>query len=78
MATVAKLILGEKPDIQVRSFKHTLSAEFIARVDPVELEEVLDAKARQEQVPSEATKMVWYDPAIDATVYSWRWWEVTI
>ncbi|QBZ73227.1 hypothetical protein SEA_THERESITA_38 [Microbacterium phage Theresita] len=75
---MAKLILGEKPDIQVKSFKHTLSAEFIARVDQVELESILDAKARQEAVPSEATKMVWYDPAIDATVYSWRWWEVTI
>lgn len=75
---MAKLILGEKPDIQVKSFKHTLSAEFIARVDPVELEQILDAKARHEQIPSEATKQVWYDPALDATIYSWRWWEVTI
>ena len=43
---MAKLILGEKPDVQVKSFKHTLSAEFIARVDPVELEAVLDATGR--------------------------------
>ena len=44
---MAKLILGEKPDIQVKSFKHTLSAEFIARVDPVKLEAVLDQAYRE-------------------------------
>lgn len=75
---MAKLILGEKPDVQVKSFMYTLTTEFITRTDPAELEALLEAKARAEQVPTEATLTMRYDTEIDASVYCWRWWEVTI
>lgn len=75
---MARIILGERPDIQAKAFKYTLPTDFTNRAGSGDLEELLETRARAAQVPAEATRYVSHDPVIDAMIYSWHWWEVTL
>ncbi|AXH48614.1 hypothetical protein SEA_SANSA_41 [Microbacterium phage Sansa] len=74
---MAKLILGNRPQVEVKTYAREYS-RFLLTESRGDIEEESLGAAQRAGVPAEATLSREEDRARDLVTYVWRWWEVTL
>lgn len=74
---MAKIILGERPQIEKKSYAVEFSKLMMTEIYDGIQEELL-AKSNAAGVPAEATLTQTEDKHLDIVTFRWDWWEVTI
>lgn len=74
---MARIVTGNRPQIETKTYAREYSS-LLMMESRGEIEEEIAGAAQRAGVPAEASLNRETDRQRDVTVFTWRWWEITL